>query len=104
MFNKRRNPYEEQKNYNNNISCFSIILWNDRFEATTKSRTSETNWERMVKEEEIRKETERLRIEQYHKDEMERFLNDIDIEKVVIVIISQTLGDIWVDTNLVNQP
>ena len=25
---------------------------------TTKSRTSETNWERMVKEEEIRKETE----------------------------------------------
>ena len=45
--------------------------------ATTKSRTSETNWERMVKEEEIRKETERLRIEQYHKDEMERFLNDI---------------------------
>ena len=45
--------------------------------ATTKSRTSETNWERMVKEEEIRKETERLRIEQYHKDEMQRFLNDI---------------------------
>ena len=46
--------------------------------ATTKTKSSETiSWEEMVKQEEIRKETERLRIEQYHKDEMERFLNDI---------------------------
>lgn len=46
--------------------------------ATTKTKPSETiSWEEMVKQEEIRKETERLRIEQYHKDEMERFLNDI---------------------------
>ena len=46
--------------------------------ATTKEKESEPkSWEQMIKEEEIRKETERLRIEQYHKDEMERFLNDI---------------------------
>ena len=46
--------------------------------ATTKNKPSETiSWEQMVKEEEIRKETERLRIKQYHEDELQRFLTDI---------------------------
>ena len=36
-----------------------------------------TSWEKMVEEEKLRKEAEELRIEQYHKDELLRFLNDI---------------------------
>ena len=36
-----------------------------------------TSWEKMVEEEKLRKEAEELRIKQYHKDELLRFLNDI---------------------------
>jgi len=46
--------------------------------ATTKEKETEpTTWEQLVKEEEIRKETEKLRIKQYHEDELQRFLHDI---------------------------
>ena len=46
--------------------------------ATTKKETTElTPWEQMLEEERLRKESEKLRIKQYHEDELNRFLNDI---------------------------
>ena len=44
--------------------------------ATTQTEPA-TLWEDLVKEEELRKETEKLRIKQYHEDELNRFLTDI---------------------------
>ena len=44
--------------------------------ATTQTEPA-TLWEDLVKEEELRKETEKLRIKQYHDDELNRFLTDI---------------------------
>ena len=44
--------------------------------ATTQTEPA-TLWEDMVKEEELRKEAEELRIKQYHEDELNRFLTDI---------------------------
>ena len=44
--------------------------------ATTQTEPA-TLWEDLVKEEELRKETEELRIKQYHEDELNRFLTDI---------------------------
>ena len=44
--------------------------------ATTQTEPT-TLWEDLVKEEELRKETEKLRIKQYHEDELNRFLTDI---------------------------
>lgn len=46
--------------------------------ATTKKETTElTTWEQLLEEERIREEAEKLRIKQYHEDELNRFLNDI---------------------------
>ena len=44
--------------------------------ATTQTEPA-TLWEDMVKEEELRKEAEELKIKQYHEDELNRFLTDI---------------------------
>ena len=44
--------------------------------ATTQTEPA-TLWEDLVKEEELRKEAEKLRIKQYHEDELNRFLTDI---------------------------
>ena len=44
--------------------------------ATTQTEPA-TLWEDLVKEEELRKKTEELRIKQYHEDELNRFLTDI---------------------------
>ena len=44
--------------------------------ATTQTEPA-TLWEDMVKEEELRKEAEELRIKEYHEDELNRFLTDI---------------------------
>ena len=44
--------------------------------ATTQTEPA-TLWEDLVKEEELRKKTEKLRIKQYHEDELNRFLTDI---------------------------
>ena len=44
--------------------------------ATTQTEPA-TLWEDLVKEEELRKETEKLKIKQYHEDELNRFLTDI---------------------------
>ena len=44
--------------------------------ATTQTEPT-TLWEDLVKEEELRKETEKLKIKQYHEDELNRFLTDI---------------------------
>ena len=46
--------------------------------ATTKEETTElTTWEQMLEEERLREEAEKLRIKQYHEDELNRFLYDI---------------------------
>lgn len=46
--------------------------------ATTKEETTElTTWEQMLEEERLREEAEKLRIEQYHEEELNRFLHDI---------------------------
>ena len=46
--------------------------------ATTKKETTElTTWEQILEEERLREEAEKLRIKQYHDDELNRFLNDI---------------------------
>lgn len=46
--------------------------------ATTKEETTElTTWEQMLEEERLREEAEKLRIKQYHEEELNRFLHDI---------------------------
>ena len=46
-------------------------------DSATTQRKPATLWEDLVKEEKLRKEAEKLRIKQYHEDELNRFLTDI---------------------------
>jgi len=54
----------------------SILSFGMIDSATTQTEPA-TLWEDLVKEEELRKEAEKLRIKQYHEDELNRFLTDI---------------------------
>lgn len=44
---------------------------------TTESQPNELTWEEILEEKRLNEEAEKLRIKQYHEDELIRFLNDI---------------------------